>query len=79
MSMYMLGAMRANAAVTNVRFASGDIGALSITWGLPPGVSGGSLAEIWGSMGLIQADLAKLRLLTEWGGEATFGHVGKMR
>lgn len=64
-------------ASINVRFASGDIGVISITWGLPPGVSGGSLAEIWGSRGLIQADLDKLRLLTEGGKEATFGPYGQ--
>ena len=64
-------------ATISVRFASGDIGAISITWGLPPGVSGGSLAEIWGSRGLIQAELDRLRLLTEGGEEATFGPYGQ--
>lgn len=64
-------------AAISVRFASGDIGALSITWGLPPGVSGGSLAEIWGSKGLIQADLDSLRLITEGGRETAFGPYGQ--
>ncbi|MGQ9555374.1 MAG: Gfo/Idh/MocA family protein [Anaerolineae bacterium] len=64
-------------AALSVRYASGDIGALTITWGLPPGVNGNSLAEIWGPKGLIQADLDKLCLLTEGGEEATFGPYGQ--
>jgi predicted dehydrogenase len=60
-----------------VRYASGDVGALSITWGLPPGVNGGCTGEIWGPKGLLQADLDRVRLLTEGGREATFGPYGE--
>ncbi|MHB0875432.1 MAG: Gfo/Idh/MocA family protein [Anaerolineae bacterium] len=60
-----------------VRYASGDVGSLAITWGLPPGVNGSALAEVWGARGLIVADLDRLRLLTEGGHEATFGPYGE--
>ncbi|NPV08392.1 MAG: Gfo/Idh/MocA family oxidoreductase [Anaerolineae bacterium] len=60
-----------------VRYASGDVGALSISWGLPPGVSGGSFAEVWGPKGLMRPDLDSVRLLTEGGEEATLGPYGE--
>jgi len=60
-----------------VRYESGDVGALNITWGLPPGVSGQGLAQVWGPKGLIYADLDALRLLTETGKETRFGPYGE--
>lgn len=72
-----LAQLAPDTAALTVRYDSGDVGALSITWGLPPGVAGGSLAEVWGPKGLIHADLDRLRLLTEGGREATFGPYGQ--
>jgi len=60
-----------------VRYQSGDVGALNITWGLPPEVSGGTLAQLWGPKGLIQPDSDRLRLLTEGREEVTFGPYGQ--
>ena len=60
-----------------VRYQSGDIGSITITWGLPPGVSGQSQAEIWGAKGLIQAGTDQLRLLTEGRDEVTLGPYGQ--
>ena len=40
-------------AVVTVVFKSGDIGVVTITWGLPPGVSGGQMEDILGPDGAI--------------------------
>jgi predicted dehydrogenase len=60
-----------------VRYASGDVGALSISWGLPPGVSGATFAEVWGPKGLMRPEVDSVHLLTEGGEAATFGPYGE--
>ncbi len=72
-----LGQLAMDTASLMVRYQSGDVGALTITWGLPPGVSGGGLAEIWGPKGLIQPELDRIRVLTEGGREDTLGPYGQ--
>lgn len=56
-----------------VRYASGDVGSLSITWGLPPGVDGAATAEIWSAKGLVRPDIDRVELLTEGGQATTLG------
>jgi len=53
-----------------VEFASGDVGSLSLSWGLPPGVSSDTMEDVLGPDGVIAVGgLDKLILQTE-GGES---------
>ncbi|MCE5217287.1 Gfo/Idh/MocA family oxidoreductase [bacterium] len=56
-----------------VGFASGDIGVMSITWGLPQGVETGALEDVLGSRGVIRLDNpTEVTLVTKRGHEEKF-------
>lgn len=56
-----------------VGFASGDIGVMSITWGLPQGVETRTLEDVLGSRGVIRLDNpAEVTVVTKRGHEEKF-------
>ena len=56
-------------AAVIVEHSSGDIGVLTITWGLPPGAYGGSMADILGPEGAIVFAKDGLKVIKEGGEE----------
>lgn len=50
-----------------VEFASGDIGVIVVSWGLPPGVNGERLWEFFGPKGLIKPGFDNMSLQLEGG------------
>jgi predicted dehydrogenase len=52
-----------------VEHSSGDMGVITITWGLPPGAQGGSMVDILGSKGAIILANKGLRVIREGGEE----------
>jgi len=55
-----------------VEYASGDIGMLSMSWGLPKGVVGGTLEDCLGTHGLLKLEPAKVTLVKHGGAEEVF-------
>lgn len=55
-----------------VEYASGDIGMLSMTWGLPHGVIGQTLEDCVGTHGLLKIEPAKVTFVKRGGEEETF-------
>jgi len=55
-----------------VEYASGDVGMLSMCWGLPKGVTGGSLEDCLGTHGLLKLEPAKVTWLRHGGEEEAF-------
>lgn len=58
-----------------VEYASGDIGLISITWGLPRGVTTGSLEDLMGPDGVINVQGANQVTLVTKAGEEVFGEL----
>lgn len=52
-----------------VEFSSGDLGVFTISWGLPPGASGGSMEDVLGPRGGVTVGGKELKLVTEGGQE----------
>ena len=55
-----------------VEYASGDIGVLSMTWGLPKGVTGQTLEDCLGPLGLLKIENAKVERLGPGGEKEAF-------
>lgn len=58
-----------------VEYASGDIGVLSMTWGLPKGVTGQTLEDCLGPLGLLKIENAKVEHLGPGGAREVFENL----
>lgn len=50
-----------------IEYNSGDLGVITITWGLPPGVQGGNMEDILGPEGAIVLTSNEIRVIKEGG------------
>ena len=60
-----------------VEYSSGDLGVMTITWGLPPGAQGGNMEDILGPEGAIVLTSDKVSVIKEGGETREIGSPGE--